>query len=298
MTHPSTAIIGPGAAGQALAQRLIDSGFFVQAFIGRNLARTKVAAERLGVPYATDFVGDLPTGIRLVLCCVPDDALPDVAEDLAAITGHPWSETAVAHVSGAVPASVLDPVAQRGALTFGFHPVQSFGRNRLAVFDGVVAGIEGTERAAAYGQALALHLGLKAVVIPAEAKARYHLAASVASNFSVTVASLATEILHSIGLDPEAGMELLRPLLAGTFANLAEARPEDALTGPIVRGDRETVARHAEAVRHHLPHLAPALAALMNETVRVAVRAGRLDLHDADALLGIVESMVERGKSG
>jgi predicted short-subunit dehydrogenase-like oxidoreductase (DUF2520 family) len=100
------------------------------------------------------------------------------------------------------------------------------------------------------------------------------------------------EVLVSLDIDRADGFALIEPLLRGTLDNLAHLPPEEALTGPVVRGDLETLRSHGLALRQHLPQLVPAYAALTVETVRLAVRSGRLDPNRAEDVLGLMQKLV------
>lgn len=290
---PRIALIGAGAVGSALALRFSQAGFRVEAVLSRQAAQAQALAAQVGAPVASQRLADLPPAATLVCCCVPDEALALLAADLALLP-HPWSDTLVLHLSGALTADVLQPLAARGALLLSFHPLQSFpagsGPDR---FDGITVAVEGSRDAADAGQRLARALGLSALVLSPEDKARYHLAAALASNGFVTLLALASEILASIGIDRTRGMALLRPLVEGTWQGLGHSLPEDALTGPVARGDAVTVSLHQQELADHLPHLLPVYVALAAETVRVAVRGGQLSGAEARDVLDVLHRALE-----
>lgn len=290
--RPGVALVGAGAVARALALRLADRGFAVRGVVSRTRASAEALARAVGAPVASDRLSDLPADASLVILCVPDDQLADVAETLVGVR-RPWARTVVLHTSGALPASVLAPLAAEGADVLSFHPLQAVVRGADAhALDGVYVGLEGEPRALAAGVELVSALGLRYVVVSAEAKPRYHLAAAMASNFVVTLFALVQEVLASVGIDRADAMAMLAPLLQGTVDNLSAASPEDALTGPVARGDVETLRSHGLALRAHLPHLVPAYAALSVETVRVAVRSGTLSPERAGAVLDLLQRMV------
>ncbi len=192
-------------------------------------------------------------GAELVLLCVPDSAIRDVSEGLSL---GPW----VAHVSGGTPLSALDPHTRR----FGVHPLQTFTRARGAEqLDGAWAAITAeTEEARARGFELAEILGLRAFELDEEDRAIYHAGAAIASNYLVTLYRAASELLEAAGAPPDA----LEPLMRRTIEN------EFELTGPISRGDWETVERHLESIRARRPQLEPLYRILANATEALAVR--------------------------
>ena len=114
----------------------------------------------------------------------------------------------------------------------------------------------------------------------------------MASNLLVTLMGMVQEVLASIDIDRREAMAILGPLLQGTLDNLTASSPEEALTGPVARGDIGTLRAHGLALRKDLPHLVPAYAALSVETVRLAVRAGTLPPGKAEDVLSLMERMV------
>src|ERR671922_193480 len=208
--------------------------------IGRGRVGSAIAArlEERGVELRED-------GAELVLLCVPDAAIRDVAQGLS--PGHVrW----VAHVSGATPLSALDPHERR----FSLHPLQTFTKARgPEQLDGAWAAVTAeTEEARAAGIWLAETLGLRPFELADAAKPLYHAGAAVASNFLVTLRRAAGSLLEAAGAPPEA----LDPLMRRTIENGFE------LTGPIARGDWETVEAHLRAIRERAPRLEPIYRAL------------------------------------
>lgn len=289
--RPAVALIGAGAMARALGLRLAESGYPIAAVISRRRGPAEALAQLLGAPFASDRLGDVP-GVPLVILAVPDDQIADLADTL---TGAPrsWQGAVVLHTSGAQTASLLEPLRQEGARTLSFHPLQTVTRDADATtLAGVSVGVEGEAPGVAAGIELAVGLGMRYLVLSAEAKPRYHLAAAMASNLLVTLMGMVQEVLASIGVDRRGAMATLAPLLQGTLDNLTATSPEEALTGPVARGDIGTLRAHGLALRKDLPHLVPAYAALSVETVRLAVRAGTLAPGRAEDVLALMERMV------
>lgn len=290
--RPGVAIVGAGAMGRALGLRLAENGYPIRGVVSRSRSSAEALARALSAPVASDDVASLPADAPLVVLCVPDDQLLDLAETLAEVP-RSWHGSVVLHTSGATPAAVLQPLVAEGARTLAFHPLQTVTRDADgSTLDGVTAGVEGGPQGVAAGIELAVGLGMRYLVVSAEAKSRYHLAASMASNLLVTLLGMVQEVLASIDIDREGAMALLEPLLRGTLDNLAHTSPEDALTGPVARGDLSTLRSHGLALRKDLPHLVPAYAALSVEAVRLAVRAGKLPPERADDVLHLMQRMV------
>ncbi|WP_412061149.1 Rossmann-like and DUF2520 domain-containing protein [Rubrivirga sp. IMCC45206] len=289
-SRPAVAIVGAGAMGRALGLRLVESGYPVEMVISRSLSSAEALAAKLGAR-ASDRLGDLPA-VPLVLLTVPDDQIADLAETLVDAP-RPWRGAVVLHTSGAQTASALEPLRAEGARTLSFHPLQAVTRDADAdTLAGVAVGIEGEEPGRAAGIELAVGLGMRYLIVAADAKPRYHLAAAMASNLLVTLMGMVQEVLASIDVDRRQAMAILGPLVQGTLDNLSSGSVEEALTGPVARGDLGTLRMHGLALRKHLPHLVPAYAALSVETVRLAVRAGTLSPSRAEDVLTLMERMV------
>ena len=186
---------------------------------------------------------------ELVILCVPDEAIAEVA---GAIEVGPW----VAHVSGATPLAALEPHRRR----FGVHPLQTFTRARgPEQLDGAWAAVTSeSEEARQEGHWLAETLGLRPFDLADEARPLYHAGAAIASNYLVTLHEVAAELLRAAGAPPEA----LVPLMQRTIDNDFE------LTGPIERGDWETVEAHRRAIREARPELEPLYDVLAEATAR------------------------------
>jgi predicted short-subunit dehydrogenase-like oxidoreductase (DUF2520 family) len=186
---------------------------------------------------------------ELVLLCVPDSAIAGVA---ASIAPGPW----VAHTSGATPLAALAPHKRR----FGLHPLQTFTKRRGAdQLDGAFAAVVAeTADAREVGVWLAETLGLRPFELSDEARPLYHAGAAIASNYLVTLHRVASELFAAAGAPPNA----LEPLMRRTIENGFE------LTGPIERGDWETVERHRAAIRSAKPELEPLYDVLAEATAR------------------------------
>jgi predicted short-subunit dehydrogenase-like oxidoreductase (DUF2520 family) len=184
----------------------------------------------------------------LIVLCVPDQAIADVARTLAP---GPW----IAHVSGATPLRALEPHTRR----FGVHPLQTFTRARGAEqLDGAWAAVTAESAVARdLGFWLAETLGLRPFEIADESRVLYHAGAAIASNYLVTLYRAASRLLKIAGAPPEA----LLPLMRRTIENGFE------LTGPIARGDAVTIEAHLAEIARHAPEFEPMYRALAKVTV-------------------------------
>lgn len=288
---PSFVTVGAGALASALAPALVEAGYRPAGVVSRDRKRAEWLADRLACP-VVDWAG---VQANLVVCCVPDDALESVVTALAAAVPD-WSGRIVVHTSGARDDSVLAGLAGLGAVTCAFHPIQSFvypsGPGDLR---GVSVAIGGDSAGLAAASRLAKDLGLNVVRVPDDSRALYHLATAIASNGLVTLAALAADLLAECGIDRRQGLAALGPLVAATVDHVDRDGPDRALTGPVIRGDVTTVERHFAALAAVSPGLVSFYGSLVTETVRLAVRSGRLDRWSAARILDVVTAWVMRG---
>jgi predicted short-subunit dehydrogenase-like oxidoreductase (DUF2520 family) len=211
-------VVGHGRLGSAVDARLAESGLI-----------------------STDPDADL------VILCVPDRAIPEVARG---IESGPW----VAHMSGAVPLSALSPHTRR----FGVHPLQTFmpggGPQQLDGASGAVTAETGEGRA--HGHWLASTLKLKPFDLDERQRVLYHAGATVASNFLVTLYRAARQLVEAAGAPADGLLPLMRRTMDNGFD----------LTGPIARGDWSTVDAHLAAIHEHAPDLEELYRALAKAT--------------------------------
>jgi predicted short-subunit dehydrogenase-like oxidoreductase (DUF2520 family) len=234
---------------------------------GRVGTALAAAAERAGLDVALVGRGELPASPDALLLCVPDTAIGQAAEAIAA--GVDRTPRFAGHTSGATPLAALAPLAARGSSLFSMHPLQTVPDANSDLTGSPAAIAADDSRAAAFAAGLARRLGLAPFALPEDARAAYHAAATIASNFLVALEESAADLMGRLDLDD--ARELLAPLVLRTASNWAE-RGEAALTGPIARGDEETVARHLEALRDVAPDLAPMYQALAERTRAIAGR--------------------------
>jgi len=211
--------------------------------IGSGRVGSAVAArlEERGV----DLAADEP---ELLLLCVPDRAIAEVA---AGIDQGPW----IAHVSGATPLAALAPHTRR----FSVHPLQTFTRTRgPEQIDGAYAACTAeSHEARALAFEVARTLGLAPFELADGKRSLYHAGAALASNYLVTIYRAAAQLFEAAGAPPEG----LVPLMRRTIDNGFE------LTGPIARGDWDTVENHLEAIREGRPELEPVYRVLAEATL-------------------------------
>ena len=237
-------IVGQGRLGTALAAALKEAGHEVDGPAGR---------------------GEVPAG-EVILLCVPDSEISAAAETVAG------TARLVGHTSGATSLGALRPAARGGAHVFGLHPLQTFaGTTAAPDLRGVGCAVAGSTPAAlAAAREIADSLGMAAFELPEHKRAAYHAAASVASNFLVTLQAMAEEVARDAGIEPAQARRLLAPLVRRTVENWVELGPEAALTGPVARGDEQTISAQRRAISAASPQLLPLFDALVERTRAIA----------------------------
>jgi len=282
------ALVGPGRAGTTIATALVARGLRCVAVAGRSpeAPSTVAAAARLGAPaVAVAEVGHLgglggvggnggDGGIdtELVIIATPD---AEIAGTAVALVPAVAPGTLVIHLSGACTLAELDKLAaaRPDVLVGSLHPLQSLpsvelGVERLPGSWCAVDGPAGVER-------LAVTLGMRPFRVADDQRVTYHAAATIASNHLVALLGQASRVAAEAGVPPEA----LLPLVRATLENIDTLGPEAALTGPVARGDADTVARHLDT----LP------AAELRAYCALAAEALRLTGRDDVALAALLE---------
>lgn len=282
---PQIAIVGCGRVGTALAVWLHRAGYPVCGLASRRLQSAQAVAALIGPRPCSQEPQAVTAEADVVFITTPDGAIETVCRHIAA-TGGFRAGSIVLHCSGALPSTILAPARQAGAWIGSLHPLQSFAVPTLDrnPFAGIIFSVEGDGPALQAAEALAADLNAHPQQILTGAKTLYHAAAVVASNYLVTLLDLAFTLLQGAGVPPGDAHGVLRPLIDGTLANVARIGPPAALTGPVARGDRETVVRHLEAIGTKDPESLALYRALGIATVNVAEKGGHLDAARADAL--------------
>jgi predicted short-subunit dehydrogenase-like oxidoreductase (DUF2520 family) len=195
------------------------------------------------------------------------------------------------HCSGALSLDALAPAAAEGAAVGSFHPLLSLASADTELA-GAAAAIEGDDRSLPVLRTVTAALGMEAIELEAGQKPLYHAAATLLSNYTVTLFDLAARIFERLGVPEAEARRSLLPLLRGVVTNLERSGPEGALTGPICRGDVETIRRHMRAISAE-PNLTATYRALGLQTVALARRSNSIDNDTALELEQLLSSEPE-----
>lgn len=285
-------VVGAGRVGAVLAAALRSAGHEIVAAAGESDAsRDRIAALLPGVDI------DKPSAVArrsdLLLLTVPDDMLPNVVAMLTASGAIREGQTVV-HTSGRHGLAVLAEATAVGARPIALHPAMTFTGTAVDLprLTGCVFGITSgpEERATAYS--LVDDLGGRPMWVEEEKRTLYHAGLAHGANHLVTLVTEAMEILEAAGADDPAGT--LRPLLTAALDNALGAG-DSALTGPIVRGDIQTVAAHLADITANAPQTLPSYLTMARATLGRVIADGRLVplrglkiaqmLHDAEAFV-------------
>lgn len=243
-------IIGPGRAGTALGYALVQAGAVESLTVcGR---RPEPPAHPLFVQGLARYVFGLvrpEESTRAIFLAVPDDVVPEMAHALAG-QGAPPEGCAAFHLSGALATDVMAPLHARGYEVGSFHPLQAIanpvsGAERIP---GSYLAVTGTPGAVAVARHLAAALGSPVLTVAETRRPEYHAAAVMASNFLPPLLDAACRMLERAGVPYEDALPALLPLVRGTLSNIEEVGLEASVTGPIPRGDVETVGLHLRAL--------------------------------------------------
>lgn len=248
--------IGAGKAGKALGLYFKSHGLNISGYYGRSASSAREAAMLTGSKVFT-AINDLADASGIIFITVPDHALEEVdAESAALINDHCASPEKIwIHVSGAHPSGCLAGIKAAGYAVGSMHPLLSFGEpgSCAAGLEKAWFTIEGTERAVSAARTILDLTGGKYSLIEAESKPLYHAGACIISNFLATLLESGIKCFEAAGMDRENVYQAITPLIDATLSNIREKGTIEALTGPIVRADFNTVAVHMQAIKAALP---------------------------------------------
>jgi predicted short-subunit dehydrogenase-like oxidoreductase (DUF2520 family) len=236
------ALVGAGAAGGAIARAWHAAGGRVAMVSSRSQTRAAALAAAVGARAAASKA-DI-SDAAIIILAVPDAAIAEVTEALS------WRNGQIAvHLSGALGADALAATCAQGVAAVAWHPLCAFARSgepRLPA--GVRFGYSGPVELEPLFAAIARDLGGAQIAVPNEGRPLYHAAAVLASNDLIALAAAAVATLERSGVAHGDALPALLPLMRSALDNLASVGLPAALTGPLVRGDMETVERHRQAL--------------------------------------------------
>ncbi len=292
--NKTVAIIGAGRVGGAIGHLLTKAGFSVTAAVCRTQASADKARSFIGSGASLTDPAQAASTAGIVLITTPDSAIKSVCDSIAARTGF-LPGAIVVHTSGAHTLDLLDAVKQSGAYRAVVHPLQSVPSREQGAknLPGSFFRVEADPEALATARDIVRALGGSELEMPAwrsdkESAALYHAGAVAVSNYFVALMDYGLRFYEALGADKEQALKAVLPLIKGTLANMETMGTTRALTGPISRGDAETVKGHIEAMRDRAPELLPLYRELAKQTIGIARERG-LDEKQIATLLKTIE---------
>ena len=283
--------LGAGRTATALALGLSNAGYVVTATASRSLASAQALAARLPGCQAMADQAELLHRCDVVFLTVPDDAIATVAAAL------PWRKgQSAVHCSGALSLDVLTPAQERGVQVGGLHPLQTFatlegGDQSLA---GSTFAIEGEGALHHWLEEAVQKLGGRAIHLPSQDRPLYHAAAVISCGYVATLLDAASALWEAMGFPREEVLPALLPLTRGTLRNVEAQGPRDGATGPILRGDTDTVRQHLVALAERAPEVLSLYCQAGLATIAMAQERDSIGPEQARDLRRLLHSYLER----
>lgn len=283
----AVAFAGAGRLGSSLAIAAKRAGYNVAALSSRRVDHRRWLRARLPGVRLVASPAEAAALADIVFITTPDEAVAEVCRQIPWRTGQ-----SAVHCAGALPLSALNAAARAGAAVGGLHPLQTFpgpdAHDRLC---GVSFAIESPDSAlAGWLRGFAVDLGGIPFDIAPEHRAAYHASAVMVSGLAAALAGLSAQMWTQFGVPRDRALSSLSPLIVSTALAVQERGLPGALTGPYVRGDAATVARHIEATQAQSPDLVRAYAALALVALPIAAEQGGL----SGAARREIENMLRR----
>ncbi len=268
--RPTTVtLIGAGNLAHALGPALKRAGYQIDAVAGRKLTASRRRALALANELKAKalLLDDLRIASDIVWICQTDDALARTARELS--QKHDWRGRVVFHSSGALTSDVLSPLKRAGAITASLHPMMTFVAGSLPSMEGVPFAVEGDRHAVTVARQIAQALKANMFEIKKSAKVLYHALGSFSSPMLVATLVTAERVGKAAGLSQKQLRQIMGPILRQTLQNYLQSGAAAAFSGPVKRGDVNTI-------RGHLRELAKVPEA--GDVYRALIRSGLKEL--------------------
>lgn len=286
------AIVGAGNVGSILAKAFYGQGYPLTGIASRTLESAEKLAKLFNV-MPTTRPAEIIQYADIVVIATPDRCIRQVVEEVAQDEGFRPGQV-VLHTSGSLSAEVLHCAREQGAFVGCIHPLQSFAdkeRGGELLLETYFA-LGGDAQAIGVGEKIVQDFSGQSFILRDEDRPLYHAAACIASNYLVSLLHWSTQIYERIGLTPQQASNALMPLVQGTLGNIVKLGPMKALTGPVSRGDGDTVAIHLAALENKEEQ--QLYRELARYTVGVAMKKGGLTKRQGRAMTGILNDGMER----
>jgi predicted short-subunit dehydrogenase-like oxidoreductase (DUF2520 family) len=268
----SLAIVGAGRVGRALGRRLREQGWKIGAVVARDVPSARKAVRFIGAGQAHAVAVRGIFASRVILITVPDDAVTEVAEELARIGAEELRGKVVLHTSGALGPSVLSVLKSNGAAVGGMHPLQTFSGVGVPPLEGKIFAIGGDVQAVKTARKITRALGGSPVRMEGNKKVLYHAAAAMAAGHVLALEEAATQLFVSLGVRRREALRALLSLTRQVLENFERLGPHAAWTGPLSRRDYRVVRAHLDALRDSPKEFSHAYEALNRLAARVLAK--------------------------
>lgn len=295
MTHKTVAIIGAGRVGSSVGFLLKSAGYQVTGVAARTRESAAKAAAFIGDGEpATDVVGAAAKS-ELVFITTPDRVIKEVCDKIAT-AGVLKPGSLVLHMSGAHSLGLLDSACKAGIRRAVVHPLQSLASREQGIktLPGSYFRVESDPEALESAREIVTALGGIELTMPKwssdeDSAALYHAGAVAVSNYFVALVDYGLKFYQALGADKKEALKAVLPLIRGTLHNIENLGIPDALTGPIMRGDTETVHDHLVAMKKRSPELIGLYKQLARQTIGVAKDKGSIDEPKVEELVNLVK---------
>jgi predicted short-subunit dehydrogenase-like oxidoreductase (DUF2520 family) len=295
MTPKTVAIIGAGRVGSSVGFLLQRAGYRVTAVAARTEASAEKAAAFIGSGEPTTDAVKAASKAEIVFITTPDGAIKNVCDKIAS-RGGLKAGSIVVHMFGARSLELLNAAKSSGSYRAVIHPLQSAPSPAQGIknLPGSYFRIEADPEALRTANDIVKALGGVELVMPKwssdkDSASLYHAGAVTVSNYFVALVDYGLQFYQSLGADKQETLKALLPLIKGTLHNIEALGTAEALTGPIARGDVETIRGHIEAMQKKTPELLGLYKELARQTVSVARDKGSITQETAAELLKIVK---------
>jgi len=278
---PTLNVIGCGKLGRTLAQLFSDAGLVtVGTIYNRTIESSQAAQVFIGTGRVICDIEQLSNEpAELWMIATPDDAIKPCAEQLANLRGIDWNKATAFHCSGLKTSAELVALQKQGCAVASAHPAHSFAspEHSLSSFPSTVCTLEGNERAINILDTLFSAIGGQVTTIKPEAKPLYHAATVMASNYLIALLGASETLLKKAGIEDTLANALLAPLMRQSLENGLQVGSVNALTGPIARGDSNTLQAHIKAIKQSVPELDSVYSSMGIQALKLARQQGSLD---------------------
>ena len=271
---PEISIIGAGSVGITMAHALISNGYKINAISSMSMERAKIIAEQLSTPLTDSY--NAANSCDLLLLTVSDNAIKEVSSEIAS-SGKLTNRPIVIHFSGAMSSHELAPLKELGCPIASMHPLQTFPKNVITDINDTRWFIEGDQEAIVTARSLAENTGGIVHIIQTESKPIYHAASVFCSNYIVSVIDAGLDLFESAGIDRDDALKAASPLIRASIENTLKTNPQQALTGPIARGDFSTIHSHVESISKSQNELTNLYREIAKKTIELAKKKNTLN---------------------